>query len=297
MSSPITWPTLYSTILLIAIDAPLSELEELQRELNASLETQNATFARGLEAVPMQVRPGLFARTWIEPARVFVLRCPRTLSDNHACVDGIASGQMNPELRDAATRVFADATSLALQRSARVAWMVADEWHVDDAVAVERGSFREFLEFVRRPLAWCTTTLSTARATSYVENANNELPFWYEVSATQRKELDASVLEDARGRPALVARYDCSLQRIAILLQLKRGYAYLVASGCQSLRGPLRWPDCQLTIATIGERTSIRDSGADFELICKGGYAIVETLGHTPPFDSSPIGARVTDSA
>jgi hypothetical protein len=179
--SPIAWPTLYGTILLIALDAPLSELEDLERELNAALEPHDATFARGLEAASTRVHPGLLASTWLEPARVFALRCPSTRNDNHACVDAIARGEENAELRDVATRVFAEATGIALKRSTRVVWMVADEWDADDAVAVERGSLAEFLEFVRKPLAWFTTTLRAGPG--YIVNVNNELPFWYEVRA------------------------------------------------------------------------------------------------------------------
>ena len=191
MSSP-AWPTFYGTMLLIAMDAPLSELEDLERELNAALKPHDAAFARGLEAVPVDVRPGLLARTWLEPARVFVLRCPSGRPENQACIAAIAKGDRDYlDLQSAAVRVIEDATFLALARSARVAWVVADEWHVDDAVAFQMGHFGEFVEYARSTFAWTTPKL--ARGKSYIVTSNNELPFWYEVRSSTKTPLGSAL--------------------------------------------------------------------------------------------------------
>ncbi len=74
-----------------------------------------------------------------------------------------------------------------------------------------------------------------------------------------------------RGARAQIWMYHVSLRRLAIRLRSdsEAQVLYLVALGCERVRGPFRWERAAIDVVDRSEnRAMVRDQGAGFELVC-----------------------------
>ena len=176
----ISWPQLSDTLLLIPLELNSDDLDGLHRRLNNTVAIHRARFSRGLDAIPVDVRAGLAARSWIDPASVFVLQVDSGAT-SFGGITEITRGEHGDALRESAIQMLGEATRCVLASSGRLAWIVAEEWQALDVVSAQLGLLPEFLEFVVSDRAWRTQTL--ARGKSYIVQTHSQLPFWYEVRA------------------------------------------------------------------------------------------------------------------
>jgi hypothetical protein len=98
-------------------------------------------------------------------------------------------------------------------------------------------------------------------------------------------DIDAAneLLEAYRGAKAQIWMYHVSLQRLALRLSWPKedNAVYLVAAGCEHITGSFSWTVHGLCIQSIRNegvtlRTKITDEKASFELLCSGGFVMMQ---------------------
>jgi hypothetical protein len=96
----------------------------------------------------------------------------------------------------------------------------------------------------------------------------------------------SATLASCFGRGAKLWMYHVSHQRFAIMLAGPDPQVtfYLVAYGCESIRGKFRWDKSNLSITHRDGRCVVADPDAGFELVCDGVTA-VETSPAAFPAD------------
>jgi len=111
-----------------------------------------------------------------------------------------------------------------------------------------------------------------------------------EHSATEKAQLTA--LAKWRGGRARIWEYTPTLSRLTLRLESNKmtGNLHIVCGGCQHIRGPFHWDNCDLAIECAqgpgGELIhTIRDSHADFELRCW----VVSLLENVEPVYSASL--------
>ena len=91
----------------------------------------------------------------------------------------LAASETPKELTALGVRLLEEFARLALQASAKVAFIAAHDWEPGDPVRFEAGFLGDFLRFVATSDAWTTKYLGQGKA--YLSNTSHESPFWYEV--------------------------------------------------------------------------------------------------------------------
>jgi len=91
----------------------------------------------------------------------------------------------------------------------------------------------------------------------------------------------AEVLATYQGATAKLWMFHISLRRFAIRLYWPGSLTavYLVAIGCQRIRGDFGWSDARLVIVERDGRCVVEDPAAGFELVCDG----VTVAEESPP--------------
>lgn len=186
MSDVPKWPQQSGSSLLLVLTEPSSHLSaELSHELDRIASGFGAEVGQGADLCTDLVRGGVRSLPWLDPASVFVFRCPRELPVWEAApLLELGLGTMPDHLVMAGTQLLQSCAEAALARAARVAFVAAHEWREGDAVRFESGELHDFLSFIASPTAWTTEYLG--HGNKYLVNVNSEFPFWYEVRASGR---------------------------------------------------------------------------------------------------------------